>query len=200
MKKAQCIQASAEDAAQNAPKHLDQTQEKRLEQEWRARRRMREAHRLGFDALALLLVVWALFGWVVGLTTAPNGDMFPRIDAGDLLLYYRLDKDVKSRDVIVFEKNGTRYVGRVVAVAGDEVEITDEERLSVNGSVMLERGIYAATPRFEGYTAYPLRLGRDECFVLVDGREGCEDSRYFGPVHKDEIRGTVITVLRRSNL
>ena len=126
--------------------------------------------------------------------------MYPRMDAGDLLLYYRLDRDVKSQDVIVFEKNNTRYVGRVVAVEGDEVEITDDERLSINGSIMIERGIYAKTPRFEGYTEYPLTLGKEQCFVLVDGREGGEDSRYFGPVEKQEILGTVITLLRRNNL
>ena len=188
------------DPAESAPKHLDPEQEKRLEQEWRIRRRMREAHRLGVDTLALFVIAWLLFGWVVGLSTAPNGDMYPRMDAGDLLLYYRLDRDVKSQDVIVFEKNNTRYVGRVVAVEGDEVEITDDERLSINGSIMIERGIYAKTPRFEGYTEYPLTLGKEQCFVLVDGREGGEDSRYFGPVEKQEILGTVITLLRRNNL
>ena len=47
---------------------------------------------------------------------------------------------------------------------------------------------------------YPLTLGPDECFVLADRRNGGEDSRYFGPVSKDEIMGTVVTIVRRTNL
>ena len=40
----------------------------------------------------------------------------------------------------------------------------------------------------------------DEVFVLCDYREGAKDSRYFGPVSKSEIKGKVITIVRRSNL
>ena len=48
--------------------------------------------------------------------------------------------------------------------------------------------------------AYPLTLAEDEFFVLCDYREGARDSRYFGPVSEGEIKGKVITVVRRSGL
>ena len=41
---------------------------------------------------------------LVGLAIMSNGDMYPRIDAGDLVLFYRLEKDIHAQDVIVFEK------------------------------------------------------------------------------------------------
>ena len=41
---------------------------------------------------------------------------------------------------------------------------------------------------------------KDEFFVLCDYREGARDSRYFGPVSEGEIKGKVITVVRRSGL
>lgn len=155
----------------------------------------------------LLLVLWALFFQVIGISHVPNGDMFPRMDAGDLLLFYRLDKDVRSQDVILLEKvtpdsGGEKelYCARVVAVAGDTVEISDDEHLIVNGNRMIESNIFYSTPRYEGFTEYPLTLGPDECFVLVDRREGGTDSRYYGAVSKSEIAGTVITVIRRTNL
>lgn len=47
---------------------------------------------------------------------------------------------------------------------------------------------------------YPVTLAEDEVFVLCDYREGAKDSRYFGPVSKSEIKGKVITIVRRSNL
>lgn len=53
----------------------------------------------------LLLVVYILFFHLVGVTKMPNGDMYPRIDAGDFVLYYRLEKnDIHAQDIIVFEK------------------------------------------------------------------------------------------------
>ena len=42
--------------------------------------------------LAFLLVfLWVLFGLLFGITTMKNNDMSPRISAGDLLFYYRLE-------------------------------------------------------------------------------------------------------------
>ena len=172
----------------------------------RAERSVKNYQSFILRLLLLALVVWIVFFQIIGLTHMPSNDMYPRIDAGDLLLFYRLDKDVKAQDIVVFEKvppdntAESLFVGRVVAVAGDTVEITDEGRLRVNGNTILESNIFYATPRYEGYTEYPLTLGEGECFVLVDSREGGADSRYFGPVGRDEISGTVITVLRRNNL
>ena len=37
-------------------------------------------------------------------------------------------------------------------------------------------------------------------FVLCDYREGARDSRWFGPVRQSEVKGKVITVVRRSGL
>ena len=45
-----------------------------------------------------------------------------------------------------------------------------------------------------------MTLAENEFFVLCDYREGAKDSRYFGPVSAGEIKGKVITVLRRSGL
>ena len=53
--------------------------------------------------LVFLLVIWILFFQVIGLTRMPSGDMYPRIDSGDMVLFYRLDKDVKAQDIDVGE-------------------------------------------------------------------------------------------------
>lgn len=162
--------------------------------------------RFGLRLLLLLAVLWVLFFKIIGLTRMPSADMYPRIDAGDMLLFYRLDRDVRAQDVVVIEKippDNTEkmlFVCRVVATAGDTVEISDGERLIINGNTMIEPNIFYPTPRYEGYTEYPITLGEGECFVLADSREGGADSRYFGAVSRDEIVGTVINVLRRNNL
>ena len=129
-----------------------------------------------------------------------DDDMSPRISAGDLLLYYRLADDYVSGDVMVFQKDGEQYVGRVVARGGDTVEVTEEATLVINGSTVLETDIYYSTPRYENGPEYPVILSEDEYFILCDYREGARDSRYFGPVSRDEVKGKVITVIRRSGL
>ena len=76
------------------------------QQRIKARKRRRKALRaLLLRTLMLLLVIYVLFFHVVGLMVMPNGDMYPRIDAGDLVLFYRLDRDVRAQDVIVIERS-----------------------------------------------------------------------------------------------
>ena len=122
----------------------------------------------------LITVIGILFGVVFGLTPMANADMQPAVCAGDLMLYYRLDKNLKSDDVVVFQKEGIQYTGRIVAVPGDVVEITDESEL--------------------------MALKEDQYFILCDNREGAKDSRSFGVVDTSEIKGKVITIVRRSGI
>lgn len=165
----------------------------------RAKKRMSDFQYFCMQMLALVLIIYVLFGHLVGIVTMPNADMYPRIDSGDFLLVYRLDRSPKAQDIMMFEKNGTRYVGRVIAVGGDTVEITDGA-VKVNGYNMIETNIFYETYPLEGFTEYPLKLADDECFILADQRKGTEDSRFFGPVKYREIEGTVISVMRRNNL
>ena len=169
----------------------------------RKRRRCADAEDIVsfFTKLAAIVIMLALLlGYAFGVTPMHNDDMAPRISAGDLLLYYRLADDWVNGDVMVFEKDGQQYVGRIVARAGDTVEVTDQATLIVNGSTVLENNIFYTTPKYDNGPTYPLTLAEGEFFVLCDYREGARDSRYFGPVRESEIKGKVITVARRSNL
>ena len=48
--------------------------------------------------------------------------MYPAAKDGDLVVFYRLDKDYEARDLIVLEVDGAKEVRRVVAVAGDNFD------------------------------------------------------------------------------
>ena len=135
----------------------------------------------------LITVIGILFGVVFGLTPMANADMQPAVCAGDLMLYYRLDKNLKSDDVVVFQKEGIQYTGRIVAVPGDVVEITDESDLMVNKSTVMEDNIFYTTPAYDSEVEYPLALKEDQYFILCDNREGAKDSRSFGVVDTSEI-------------
>ena len=158
---------------------------------------MKEFLNFAKSLIALLLVLFLLFTFCIGVKMAPNDDMNPRISAGDILIYYRIDTMISASDVVIVEKNGTEYALRVVAKGGDTVDITDEENLVINGNMVSEGDIFYSTPRYEGFTDYPVKLASDECFVLADKREGGEDSRYFGPVKMKDVKGTVVGLIRR---
>ncbi|HAW15517.1 MAG TPA: signal peptidase I [Clostridiales bacterium] len=170
-----------------------------MKKEGRTDPRIGEIQRFLLFALIFVVIIWALFGWALGIMHAPNADMYPRIDAGDLILYYRLDKDIAAHEVTVYEVNGNTLIGRVVAGSGDTVEVTEEGELMINGHYVNESGIFYSTPRYEGGIEYPVTLGEGEYFILADSREGGMDSRYTGPVSAGDIKGTVITVIRRNN-
>lgn len=151
-------------------------------------------------ALILAAAVYLLFGVLFGLTPMKGGDMQPRFAAGDLLLYYRLHDNYVRNDVVVMERDGSQYVGRIIGMPGDTVSITADGNVVVNGNTLIETEIFFKTERYQGATEYPLELGEDEYFLLGDHRETARDSRYFGAVKADELQGKVITAIRRTDL
>ena len=199
------VNSAVETATEKAVDKPVETVDKAAEQQKRRRRRMRALRSFLFRLIALALVIYVLFFHIVGLAMMPSRDMYPRLDAGDMLLFYRLEKNPKAQDIVVFDKavegsaEKRRFVCRVVAKPGDRVEVS-ESGLSVNGNAQSETNIFYPTEAYEGHLEYPITLGADEYFVLADRRNGGMDSRYFGPVKQEEIQGVVITLLRRNNL
>jgi len=151
--------------------------------------------------LALMVIIfYVLFGLIFGITPMKDNDMMPRMGSGDLLLYYRLENNVHIQDVFVYEKDGEQHVGRVVAQGGDKVDISPNDELKLNDSLIWESDIFYSTPQYKDGIKFPVTLEEGQYFILCDYREGGKDSRYFGPVTKEELKGKVISVLRRSGL
>ena len=86
-----------------------------------------------------------------------------------------------------------------MAVPGDTVEITEEGNLIVNGNLIVDEKISSPTYPALEKQSYPVTLGEKEYFVLGDNRLNSVDSRYFGIVKANEIKGTLIMVIRLYN-
>lgn len=153
--------------------------------------------------IVLILFIWVLFFFVVGITKMPNEDMAPRIQANNTLIFFRLDKTPVKDDVMIYDRyvdnERKTYIGRVIAVAGDTVEITESGRVVVNGNALLEPNIYSETTLLENVD-YPVKLKDGEYFVLADRRGSAIDSRYFGPITKKDTVGTVLISINRNSL
>ena len=156
------------------------------------------------DLLALLIklmvIAAALFlleRFVFGVCSVRGNDMAPSIRDRDLAVYYRLDHTYEVRDVVaVRNRDGTLSILRVVATAGDRVDITSDG-LRINGYYQQEDYAAGETLAFVGGAVYPITLADGEVFVLGDNREYAVDSRYYGPVRTDDLLGKIITTIRR---
>ena len=139
------VDETVETAAAGTVENPVETVDKTAEKQKIHRRRMRALRSFLFRIIALAAVIYVLFWHIVGITMMPNKDMYPRLDAGDVLLYYRLEKNIKSQDIIVFDKQVTAgekantLVCRVIGAPGDTVEVTEEKGLAVNASDLLSR-------------------------------------------------------------
>lgn len=131
----------------------------------------------------------------------PSGSMEPTLLIGDHILADRRQaaKNPNRGDLIVFqypEDPAKDFVKRVVAVGGDKVEIKDKV-LYVNGNEVKEPYVShqeanmipaSQNPR-DNYG--PQVIPKDSYFVLGDNRDKSYDSRFWGAVSKDKVKGTV---------
>jgi signal peptidase I len=159
----------------------------------------RELLNLGIKIAVIALAFVLIFTFFYGFHRNADPDMSPYVKDGDLVMFYRLDKKYDIGDLLLLEYQGERQVRRVVAKAGDIVDIT-EEGFIVNGAIQQELEIYQQTERYENGIEFPLTVGEGQVFVLGDARANATDSRVYGPVNVKETLGKVITVIRRRNL
>lgn len=148
---------------------------------------------------AILLIGWLLSGFIFGITVMEGEDMYPRIRDGDVLLFYRLQREYHIGDVATFTRDGRRYTGRIAAQGGDTVDITEEGQLLVNGSVQDEE-IFYPTETLNSGVEFPCEIPGGSVFLLCDFRTNGIDSRSYGPVDRDELDGKVMTILRRRGI
>ena len=149
--------------------------------------------KIAFSCLFLLVV----FSTIFGLDVAEDESMKPSIREGDIVLYYRLDKDYMAKDLIIVEDGEDRYVRRVIACSGDEVGM-NEDGILINGYAQQEDEIYTDTEAIVDGIKYPLTITNGQVFVMGDDRPTSRDSRLYGPVDiKSATKGKVLIVIKR---
>lgn len=92
-------------------------------------------------------------------------------------------------DVVIARENGTPIVKRVIGVPGDRVQFVGDD-LYVNGQLVQEPYVTDANYN-KGILKEVVTLGEDEYILLGDNRDVSNDSRYFGSVKGNSIKGKV---------
>jgi len=147
----------------------------------------------------ICLVFVLIFTFIYGLHRNADRDMAPMIKDGDIVLFYRLGSSYSIGDLVLLNFQGERQVRRIVAKAGDTVDIT-EDGLFINGALHHELEIFEKTGRYADGIDFPITVGEGQVFLLGDARQNATDSRIYGPVNTDDTLGTAITVIRRRSL
>lgn len=147
------------------------------------------------------MIFYVAFFQVFGIYAVNTLDMKPTIQAGDIVFYYRLVDQEKlyAQDLVLYEVDGEQYLGRIIAKNEDEIDISDDHHLVINGATTIESNIYYKTYKYESDVTYPVHLKENEYFILSDAREGGKDSRYFGAIHFSQIKGILFADVGKLN-
>ena len=167
---------------------LRQIQEKKIQK--------RKGCRVILALFGVCMIV--LFFSLMMLAVVEGNSMRPSFLPGDRILVLKRPGDYKRNEVVLVEKEGAERIciKRIIGIPGDEIMITEDGDLLCNGNKV-------ETDKSDGNTypgdvlTYPIKLGKQEYFVLGDNREKSADSRTFGVVHKEELKGKVILLFWR---
>lgn len=122
-----------------------------------------------------------------------NGNsMEPTFSEGEIVFLYRT-RDIEAGDIVGFYYGGRVLLKRVVAVAGDEVDIDREGSVYVNGE-RLEEPYLESRSLGKCDTTLPCLVPEKMYFVLGDNRAVSIDSRTkeIGCVDDNQIVGKAI--------
>jgi signal peptidase I len=180
---------------------------RRIGEEFKPRRYNRWYVYLGLFALYVALsasVSLYVRNNVAQAFKVPASSMEPTLLIGDQFIADRTAsaRAPKRGDVIVFrypEDEKKDFVKRVVAMGGDRVEIRDKV-LFVNGKASVEKyavhGEKDRIPRDVNPRDNfgPLTVPAGSYFVMGDNRDRSYDSRFWGCVDQEKIKGTVRSI------
>ncbi len=192
---------------------------KAKEEKKKEKERERSTFREYFELIAETAVfVFFVMTFVVQAFQIPTGSMEPTLLIGDFLLVdkfmyvqpqFALEKKMLPRrkmkrfDIVVFkypEDLSKDFVKRVIALEGESIEIKDKQ-VYINGQPIPEEYKVHNDSQVhskEDYYHYndtirdnfgPVEVPPGYCFVMGDNRDNSYDSRYWGFLSLDNIKG-----------
>ena len=120
------------------------------------------------------LIFYILFSKVFIVCQLSGNAMFPSLKDGDLVLGFRLEQEIQKDDLILYEMDGEICASRVAAKGTDYVDMDEEGRLYINGTVQSGEILYPTEPR--ELLTYPYQVPEGHIFVLGDYRTQASDS------------------------
>ena len=166
-------------------------------------------------AMALLLALF-IRTFIVQAFKIPSGSMIPTLQIGDHILVNKLSYGLRiplwghylaefrkpqRGDVVVFifpEDRSKDFIKRVIGVAGDSVEIRGK-KVYINGQPVEDPHAHFEGDDSPGSIQVrddygPKRVPENHIFVMGDNRDRSYDSRFWGFVNLDDVKGKAFLV------
>jgi signal peptidase I len=155
--------------------------------------------------LVAVLLALLIRTFVVQAFKIPSGSMIPTLEIGDHILVnkfvYRFTDPVRG-DVIVFKypvDESRDFIKRIIAVGGEDLHIKDQ-KIYVNCRPPAPAcrpiddpwGKWEERPGLSETTS--VKVPADSYFVMGDNRNNSQDSRYWGFVKRDKIKGRAFLI------
>lgn len=130
----------------------------------------------------------------------PSGAMSDALQVNDRVIINIFDKEYQRGDIIIhsIDKKGVVYVKRIVALSGEKVEIKQQQDgafyIFVNDKKLNEpyvKDVYDYTECSSQMKCGPFVVPENNYYVLGDNRGNSIDSRFYGAIHRDSIKGKV---------
>ncbi|MDO5725339.1 MAG: signal peptidase I [Tissierellia bacterium] len=140
------------------------------------------------------ILIATAFRFLVGFTVQINGiSMEPTFYHNEMVFsatYPVKLGNIKRGDIVIVKRTSEHedVIKRILAIPGDTLEFSND-RVILNGKTLNEPYINKAESAF--YPAMTYVLKENEYFILGDNRGHSTDSRMYGPINKDTIRGVV---------
>lgn len=180
---------------------------------WKQERVRKRYNRWYVYLLILVLVGIALRPAVVGLSPIrtyriPSGSMSPTILPGDHICVrtnsYR-ESEPERGDIVVYgypKEPSREFLHRIVALPGETIRIEDK-RVLINGEPLDEAHAYFASPSGSEATITTnsrqdkiteVMVPEGHYYILGDNRDNVIDSRVWGTLPKELVRGKALYV------
>jgi len=146
--------------------------------------------------ITAIIVAWLIRTFIVQPFYIPSGSMEPTLYPGDRVLVnkfiYRF-KEPKLGEIVVFEPPHDihkDFIKRIIATEGEIIEIR-KGQVFIDGKI-LEEPYAASSGDYSNYG--PVKMPKDNVFVMGDNRANSMDSRMFGPMHEKYLVGEAFLI------
>jgi signal peptidase I len=114
-------------------------------------------------------------------------------------------RDIRRGDIVVFkypEEPERDFIKRVIGLPGDIVELR-AKKVYINGQPLDEPYVHYLTPAGSGGEVTsadvrerygPVTVPADQYFVMGDNRDNSQDSRYWGYLPRDHVKGRALMI------
>jgi signal peptidase I len=153
------------------------------------------------EVAVLALGLYIVINFAIQTVHVIGLSMYPTVEDQDYLIATKIDYRLhppQRGDIIIMRDPydpSRDFIKRVIGVPGDHILIRGGQ-VYINGHLLRENYINPAEPWTQN-ADWPLGqsgdtdgvlLRSDEYFVMGDNRNHSSDSRFFGPIHRDQVQ------------